>query len=97
MNHLAIGDKITYGRTHGKKYEATVVKLNKLSYKVLRKEGDYLIQEYVKPDVIIGVERQDKEVEVMPSQVNRLQKENTQLKHIINVLQAEILSLKSRS
>ena len=78
--NIVVGDKITYGRTNGKKFTAIVVKLNKMSFKVIRKEGEFLIHEYVTPALIINADRECVEQEVKPSLVSRLQKENEILK-----------------
>ena len=94
MDKIAIGDKITYGRTHGKKYTAIVVKVNKVNYKVIRKEDEYLIHEYVKPSTIIEIHRPEQEQEVKPSLVSRLQRENNDLKEENRSLHAQILKLK---
>ena len=91
---VIVGDKITYGRTRGKKYTGTVVKLNKMSYKVIRKEGDFLVQEYVKPQNITEVEKKCIEQEVKPSLVSRLQRENEDLRKENGRLKTIIKSLK---
>ena len=92
-----VGDKITYGRTHGKKYTGTVVKLNKMSYKVIRKEGDFLVQEYVKPQNVTEIEKKCIEQEVKPSLVSRLQRENKNLTNENERLREIIQSLKFSS
>ena len=92
-----VGDKITYGRTHGKKYTGTVVKLNKMSYKVIRKEGDFLVNEYVKPQNVTEVEKKCIEQEVKPSLVSRLKRENEDLRKENGRLKEIITSLKFSS
>ena len=91
---VIVGDNITYGRTHGKKYTGTVGKLNKMSYKVIRKEGDFLVQEYVKPQNVTEVEKKCIEQEVKPSLVSRLQRENEELRKENGRLKEIIQSLK---
>ena len=91
---ILVGDKITYGRKHGKKYTGTVVKLNKMSYKVIRKEGDFLVNEYVKPQNVTEVERKCTEQEVKPSLVSRLKRENEELRKENGRLKTIIKSLK---